>query len=347
MHCATFLLPSEPATKGVVMPTRVPRQSHPERQQTRIGRPTQERVAPPHEKAFHWKKIDTPSPGTLGPFIDTFTEHFMTCHNSPCSAYYYKRELEILANHFPEKEPQDFSKKDLLDFTALRRDLSPRSRKRTISILRGFFRWCDDTEIIGRNPATILKSPPLPRSAPRYLSPTDIHALFDAMDGNILMQTYTALGCYAGLRRGSIHTLRWDDTDLTERTLTLLHTKGDKTNILPISRDLYRYLTLFRRITRESDCPLVIAHYYKGEWRPYSWSQAYRMLKTYCARAGLDEKVSAHDLRRTFATTLHQRGVDTTVISRLLGHSDISTTLNHYTFTNDEQKADAIDRLHY
>ncbi|MCL5736828.1 MAG: tyrosine-type recombinase/integrase [Actinobacteria bacterium] len=330
------------------MPTRIPRTPTTRQHRDTSGRPVQPQVRPPHEVDWYRRIVETPSAGVLGPYIDSFIRHFRLEHDSLSSAYYYRRELNLLANYFPRLTPTDYTRAHLLDYTStVGVGLSPRSRKRIISIIRVFFRWLEEMEIISKNPAVVLRAPKIPKPQPRFLEPEQVNNLLNHMDGDLLMQVYAALGCYAGLRRGNIHTLEWEDVDFDQDLLTIRHAKGDKSNHIPIARELKRLLIVWKTRCRESDCPLVIAHLYNGKWRPYSWSQAYRMLKKYMIEAGLPEEASAHDLRRTFATTLHRKGVSTTVISRLLGHSDISTTHWHYTFTSDEQKEAAIASLSY
>ncbi|WP_284700102.1 tyrosine-type recombinase/integrase [Luteimonas cellulosilyticus] len=51
-----------------------------------------------------------------------------------------------------------------------------------------------------------------------------------------------------------------------------------------------------------------------------------RGLKTFCNRAGLIKRVSAHTLRHSFATHLIERGHDIRTVQELLGHKDVATT---------------------
>ena len=49
-----------------------------------------------------------------------------------------------------------------------------------------------------------------------------------------------------------------------------------------------------------------------------------------------------HALRHTFATRAVESGVDIKTLSELLGHADVSTTLNRYAHSLDEQKRKAM-----
>ena len=65
-------------------------------------------------------------------------------------------------------------------------------------------------------------------------------------------------------------------------------------------------------------------------------------LRRGCAYAGIPVR-SMHKIRKTYASTLYQRGVPITIISKLLGHADESTTMKHYIFNlKDETETDSL-----
>jgi len=72
-----------------------------------------------------------------------------------------------------------------------------------------------------------------------------------------------------------------------------------------------------------------------------------RLYELHCRalnKAGL-EHIAFHDLRHTFATLLIERGENIKTVQELLGHADVSTTLNTYTHVLDKMKAASAARM--
>lgn len=63
-----------------------------------------------------------------------------------------------------------------------------------------------------------------------------------------------------------------------------------------------------------------------------------------CKQLGIPH-IRFHGLRHTFATRLIEAKVDVKTVSVLLGHSDVSTTLNLYVHPDNTQKLSAINAM--
>jgi integrase len=122
---------------------------------------------------------------------------------------------------------------------------------------------------------------------------------------------WVALALFAGARRSEVEGVRWEHVDLAGRQIFIPGTKTQRAErwvpLMPELEDLLRADALARRPAPSS---YVVEH----------WGNVGRDLPAACARAGLAH-VSPNDLRRTFASWLKQRGVDSLHVARLLGHS--------------------------
>ena len=70
-----------------------------------------------------------------------------------------------------------------------------------------------------------------------------------------------------------------------------------------------------------------------------------RIHKKLLKRAGIEECVRFHDLRRTFATMALQNGVDIKTVSGMLGHYSAEFTLDVYTNVTKEMQKDAAKKI--
>ena len=68
------------------------------------------------------------------------------------------------------------------------------------------------------------------------------------------------------------------------------------------------------------------------------------MITSIAAHAGLDDHVTAHVLRHSFATTLVRRGTDLIIAAELLGHTRLETT-RVYTRPSAQDRRKAVDLL--
>jgi integrase len=74
----------------------------------------------------------------------------------------------------------------------------------------------------------------------------------------------------------------------------------------------------------------------KGDNKPISRVQAYRILNAAAARAGLELNIGGHSLRKTFGYQLYAQGIDITRIMEILNHSTPAMTLKYIGITAKE-----------
>ena len=71
----------------------------------------------------------------------------------------------------------------------------------------------------------------------------------------------------------------------------------------------------------------------------------FMIIKKAVEKAGIHKTVSPHSLRHSFATRCIESQCDYKTVSVILGHANISTTLNLYVHPNLEQKKRCIDKM--
>jgi integrase len=78
---------------------------------------------------------------------------------------------------------------------------------------------------------------------------------------------------------------------------------------------------------------------------PFSGRNITRDFKKVLKRAGLPASIRFHDLRHATASFLEAKGVPAVVAQAILGHSDIRTTLQVYTHTQDDEIRAALEAI--
>lgn len=163
-----------------------------------------------------------------------------------------------------------------------------------------------------------------------------------------------------GLRIGEICALKWNDIDLdngiicvnktiqriymveeqrryTELLIDTPKSKNSKRQI-PLTRDLQQILLSLKQNVSEGNYIL------SNSPVPYEPRTYRRYYKSLLHNLGLPE-IKFHGLRHSFATRCIEADCDYKTVSVLLGHSNISTTLNLYVHPNLEQKQKCIDMM--
>jgi len=160
---------------------------------------------------------------------------------------------------------------------------------------------------------------------------------------------------YYGMRRGEVLGLRWQDIDFDRGSISIRQTLAE-VNHKPVfnkpkTRASERDLPLIPKIQETLALYLLTSPKYgddllfHSEWGnpvdPRSLLDSFNLLSK---KAGLP-RICLHEIRHTVATMLKDSGVTPKDAQVILGHSDITTTLQIYTHSSHENKLDAMNAL--
>jgi integrase/recombinase XerD len=228
--------------------------------------------------------------------------------------------------------------------------LSAKTVARSVSVLRGFYRWLADEGVLRGNPLEDMESPRTTRSLPEVLSLDEVESLLNQPNPSnpIGMRDRAMLELlYAtGLRVSELVHLVLNNVNLEAGYLIVLG-KGDKQRVVPMGQEalhwLGRYLEESRkRLLADRQNPLVfVSQWGRGMSRQGFW----KIMKKYALMAGIRKNISPHTLRHSFASHLLEGGADLRSVQSLLGHVDISTT-QIYTHVTRERLRKVHARYH-
>lgn len=142
-----------------------------------------------------------------------------------------------------------------------------------------------------------------------------------------------------GLRVSELVNLTYQNIDL-DKKIVRCYGKGNKERIVPVGdvaiKYLKKYLDEYRdMLTKRVLCDkLFLNNHGKGITR----QGFFKMLKMQACEKGIDENITPHMLRHSFATHLLNNGADLRSIQIMLGHENISTTGIYTNVSNDKLK---------
>lgn len=193
------------------------------------------------------------------------------------------------------------------------------------------------------------------------LSKADQKKFMEHLRNNFTFKNLGIFICLStGMRIGEICGLRWCDVDTVEGVIKVRHTlqriyiiegetrhtellldtpkTANSVRDIPMSSELLKMLKSLNKVVNENY--YVISNDIKPI-EPRTYRNYYKKL---CKQLDIPE-LKFHGLRHSFATRCIESKADYKTVSVLLGHSNISTTLNLYVHPNKEQKKKTIDQM--
>lgn len=220
--------------------------------------------------------------------------------------------------------------------------LSMASRNRKSACLKSFFKWLYEHNEISEDLSTRIICPRVPQKVPHFLSLDEALTLVRRLeksrneDGqrNLVLVLLLYGG---GLRVSEACNLKWQQVDLTERTL-LIKGKGGKERKVALVRLLVEALD---RLPRQG------AYVLKGAraQEPMDSRAAYEIVRQAGIQAGLLKPLHPHALRHSFATHMLSSGTDLRILQELLGHESLTAT-QKYLHLSIENLARTMEKNH-
>ena len=231
-----------------------------------------------------------------------------------------------------QKNYTDMTVSDLRFFLAYEksRGVSNRTLENTRVQISAFFSWLFEEELINKNPCRSITPIKYTKEVKLPFSTVEIDAIRSACKTKKERAIVEFL-LSSGVRVSELCTIRISDVNFDTLTVVVREGKGSKQRTVYIndltSKHLIEYLSK-RNVAGDY-------LFYNKAKQPLNPGGVRHILKTIEERAGI-ANVHPHRFRRTFATGLANRGMEIQEIGKLLGHSNLNTTLT-YVYTSDEK----------
>jgi integrase len=209
----------------------------------------------------------------------------------------------------------------------------PSTIRNALMPVRVIFRRAIEDGDVAVNPCSHLRLPAVRGRRERIASPEEAERLLASLPARDRPIWATAL--YAGLRRGELMALRWDDVDLANGVIRVERAYDEKARVElePKSRAGRRTVPIvgaLRDILSEHKAsqPQAEKLVFGGK-APFQPSNLWRRAQRAWKRAEL-QPIGLHEARHTFASLLIAAGVNAKAITTYMGHASIQTTYDLY-----------------
>ena len=247
--------------------------------------------------------------------------------------YQYERSVRKLIGLIP-KPVTEMGMYDIRFFLASEqeRGISARTRENQRANLSAFFQWLADDDVIPKNPIAKLKPIKYPDEVKTAFSDVELDALRGACR-TLKERALVEMLISTGVRVSELSSMDVGDINLDTLSVHVIHGKGAKERMTYTTPVSIRHLQAYIK-NRPDTGPAL---FYNNKHERLASGGIQHLLKEIAKRAGVSN-VHPHRFRRTFATNLARRGMDIQEIQKLLGHSNINTTMQYVCVDNSSIK---------
>ena len=266
----------------------------------------------------------------------------------------YKKDFSIFSCFLIEKKVTNI---ELIDYKFLRTYLSylydkkysNKSIARMISSLKSFYKYLIRKQLIKKNPMNLIKIPKIEKKLPKFLYYDDLETLLNVPELNnplgirdalILEMLYST-----GIRVSEIVNIKLNDISYDSRKI-IITGKGNKERYVLYGTKMENLLELYLASSRNKLVHVDHNYLLVNKNGTNLTDRGVRKIMNKVLKSGhIDNHISPHTLRHTFATHMLDSGADIKIVQELLGHVSLSTT-QIYTHVSNEKLRDVYYRTH-
>ena len=294
--------------------------------------------------------------------MDQVSDAIRTKHYSLRTEQTYKDWIKRYILHHGKRHPKDMGAPEIQSFIAhlaVEKNVAASTQNQALSAILFLYRHVLQTEVdLPSDTIRAQKS----KTLPVVLTPHEARAVIAKMTGVPQLMTKILYG--SGLRLMECVRLRVKDIDFDNRVITVRDGKGedDRATILPdtLIPALQRQIQTVQRLHQtdlgdgfgEVHLPYALARKYPEAARETAWQYLFpasgfsvdpatkktmrhhidetllqKAVRAAAKASGIQQHVTPHTFRHSFATHLLQNGYDIRTIQELLGHKDVKTTM--------------------
>ena len=283
--------------------------------------------------------------GSMRGEVDRFEQYLREVKQaSENTVQSYRRDLMQMITYLEEKEIREAGKvtKTSLHGYILHMEEQGKAAttiSRMMAAMKAFFNYECMQACIRRNPAESLHAPKVEKKAPVVLSVDQVSALLAQPSGQtpkeIRDKAMLALLYATGIRVSELIGIQMEDINMNIGFLVCRD--GERERTIPFGRSAKAALEEYLEHARNELLRGKGSDYFFVNCTGGAMSRQgfWKIIKYYGEKAGIEEDITPHTLRHSFAAHLIARGADMRAVQTILGHSDMATTQMYAAYRED------------
>lgn len=247
----------------------------------------------------------------------------------------YRRDLNKLRKFLEERnifKLEKVTRDDLSSYVLYleEKNFAAATVSRNIASIKALYHYMKMEGVVEEDISEVLKAPKIEKKLPEILSMDEVIRLLEQPCGDspkeIRDKAMLELLYATGIRVTELISLKLSDVNIQMGVVVCRD--GSKERIIPFGKEaksaLLRYFDGVREAMVEDKKSEILFANCSGQ--PMSRQGFWKLIKYYAKKAGIEEDITPHTLRHSFAAHLVENGADLRSVQEMLGHSDISTT---------------------
>lgn len=251
--------------------------------------------------------------------LDMLTWYLDENRYSPRTRESYLAMLEFFFRYFSPGEPADITEDEISKFLydfIIRLGYSATYQNQMVSAIKIYYTIAGK----GKVDPDFLERPRRRRSLPKVFSKDEVSSILNS-SGNLKHKLLLWIIYSCGLRRSEVTNIRLADLDRERNILHIREGKGMVDRFVPVPDKVWVKVDEYKNAYKPRK------YLFEGQTGGrYSSESVYHVFKEALVKAGIKKDVGVHSLRHSYATHLHENGLDIRYIQELLGHKSSRTT---------------------
>lgn len=291
----------------------------------------------------------------MNTYIAKYTDFMKnTCHKSTNTVESYTRDVTQYITYLIKSGVTDLAGTTKTTVLSYMLDLKKKGRasstlSRTLASIRSFYVFLINDGLITKNPTDSLATPKIEKKPPKVLSNADVDKLLSQPkltdNKGIRDKAMLELLYATGIRVSELINLNIDDINLNMGYIRCENSKGER--VIPVGYKAITALTLYIETARNEMVSDIseTALFVNCSGGRISRQGFWKIIKLYQNMSGIEEEITPHSLRHSFAAHLIENGADLMSLKTMMGHTDISST-KVYTCFLDEKIRNVYEKAH-